>query len=949
MKKQIHVAGDVCLDVLGLSMPAPLPSPGGQDNWRETGETRTHYRLGGALLLADLVAAAMPECEVKGPRPCLPDDLLVGKSKEYPLSPKEFLDAAERFTRKEIVHSLLRLDHFRAKPGAKDADTIRVKSTEGFSGPSLHDGEPSLKILPPDGAGEAPDVIVLDDTGNRFRRSPDQWPAVVMKPLPDKSLLAVHKLHRPLPGKNSRPDQSKSESGNNSSLWEALTSPAACHIVIVSVEDLRECEAPISRGLSWERTALDLVWQLLNVENFEALRSCPHLIVRLGLDGAVYWRYTKGKENDEYRAWLIYNPSGIEGSSENACEGKMVAYGSAFTAALVKDLVAGTVSGGFDCYADKEGKSWPGIEIEKGIKSGLLASQRLLQMGFGSDANEPNYPREKLFGARDRSETLFACQPIPIIPGAANPDRGYWRLLESIFSGKTQSLHRAVALMARNAKPATAEDTEAANLLAQSPVAVFAKALRTYDRREIENYRALYSLMHDYVRQTSPLRPLSVAVFGPPGAGKSFGVKKVAEALVEAGGLRKIKPLTFNLSQYHEPDELAAAFHLVRDIVLRGEIPLVFFDEFDTALDGQALGWLRYFLSPMQDAEFMDRGTPHPIGQSIFVFAGGTCNTYEEFARPFTVRNRSDESSQAFAEFKSTKGPDFLSRLRGSLNIPGLDLNADFDAYGPPDAFPCDSAILLRRAGILAFQLSEKSPHLRNADKSLKVSPPVIRALLHLPRFEHGNRSFEALLDMSHLVDEKKFTPALLPASGHTELHAAATHLSQLIATEYPFPPTEREKIAQAIHRKYIEQRKQGSKCNPDDPSLKEWNELAEALKESNREQADHIAVKLRAAGLWFRKIIPGTPISPDLKERLETMLEELAKSEHDRWVAEKRRQGWISAASTARESRNDLFFLHNCIFRWEQLTDEIRDLDRVPVRNIPGFLAEAGYELFAP
>src|SRR5262249_10161510 len=157
------------------------------------------------------------------------------------------------------------------------------------------------------------------------------------------------------------------------------------------------------------------------------------------------------------------------------------------------------------------------------------------------------------------------------------------------------------------------------------PVAVFAR-LSAYDRREVESYRAIYSLMFDYIRQNAPPRPLSLAVFGPPGAGKSFGVKNVAKAL-EQGGARKIEDLIFNLSQYGNPEELAAAFHLVRDVVLRGKIPLVFFDEFDTALAGKPLGWLRYFLSPMQDAEFIDRGTPHPIGQSIFVFAGGTCTS----------------------------------------------------------------------------------------------------------------------------------------------------------------------------------------------------------------------------------------------------------------------------------------------------------------------------------
>jgi len=71
---------------------------------------------------------------------------------------------------------------------------------------------------------------------------------------------------------------------------------------------------------------------------------------------------------------------------------------------------------------------------------------------------------------------------------------------------------------------------------------------------------------------------------------------------------------------------------------------------------------------------------------------------------------------------------------------------------------------------------------------------------VYLPRFDHGNRSFEALLDMSHLVDCKKFTPSMLPASNHASLHADPGQLTQLLAKDYPFPPKEREEIAEVIH-----------------------------------------------------------------------------------------------------------------------------------------------------
>ena len=904
---RIAVAGDPCFDVVGLAVP---PSPAGSgapiDNWRLTGETRTHFLPGGSLLMEDFVKAtgAGAVCGPRFERPAALADSPGGKG---PLTSAELLLLAERLTRDEMVHSLLSLDWFPEKPKSKER-RIRVQHTHGFSGPKAPD--PSLGVLPPESPDGTASVLVLDDTGNQFRRSPSHWPAEITGAIARP--LVIHKLHRPLPH--------PAEGGNP--LWVRLREAHADqHVVIVSVDDLRSANAPISRGLSWERTALDLVWQLQNVDTFAALRDCHHLIVRLGIDGAVYWTSTGSGDSTSYAAWLTYDPSGIEGSGEQSCQGRMVGYGSAFVAGLAKTLAASGLTG---------------ESIQQGIAAGLTASRRLLHAGFGSietAGGGPRYPGGELFAAEGQRHD-FACQPIPIIPGATAPDRGYWRLLDSVFAGKTADLHRAVALTATGAAPAESEKAATA-LLRQAPVAVFGKGLRTYDRREIEDYRALYSLMRDYISQPRAPRPLNVAVFGPPGAGKSFGVKMVAKELETLGESRAIKTLTFNLSQYQTADELAAAFHLVRDCGLRGEIPLVFFDEFDTGLSGAPLGWLRYFLSPMQDAEFLDRGAPHPIGQAIFVFAGGTCRSYAEFARPFETGD---------LEFKKAKGPDFLSRLRATLDIPGLDLEPAFDAYGPVEAFPNEAAILLRRANILAFQLGEKAPHLRGAGKALRVNEPVLRALLQLPQFAHGNRSFEALLDMSHLHDETVFVPSMLPAAGHTNLHANAAHLSQLLATTYPFPEADRLTIAQAIHQDFVEQRKKRNEFNPAEASHRDWERLPAGEKESNLQQADDIPRKMRLINRWLRKAPSPVVAGPPLFEQSD--VERYARLEHDRWVASKRRDGFVWGLT-----KDKLLRTHPCVVPWDdpRLTEREKEKDRDAVLAIPRYLAAAGYEVIEP
>lgn len=58
----------------------------------------------------------------------------------------------------------------------------------------------------------------------------------------------------------------------------------------------------------------------------------------------------------------------------------------------------------------------------------------------------------------------------------------------------------------------------------------------------------------------------------------------------------------------------------------------------------------------MQDEEFLDCETIYHIGKAIFVFIGGTRTSFNEF-------------TQDQGRHKDKKLPDFISRLRGFINI----------------------------------------------------------------------------------------------------------------------------------------------------------------------------------------------------------------------------------------------------------------------------------------
>jgi len=66
-----------------------------------------------------------------------------------------------------------------------------------------------------------------------------------------------------------------------------------------------------------------------------------------------------------------------------------------------------------------------------------------------------------------------------------------------------------------------------------------------------------------------------------------------------------------------------------------------------------------------------------------------------------------------------------------------------------------------------------------------------------------------------------------------------------------------------------------------------------------------------------------------------------MARMEHDRWCTERRGQGWRQGAE-----RNDARKLHPDLVPWEELTDEAREKDRMMVRDLPAFLAKAGFQV---
>jgi hypothetical protein len=233
-------------------------------------------------------------------------------------------------------------------------------------------------------------------------------------------------------------------------------------------------------------------------------------------------------------------------------------------------------------------------------------------------------------------------------------------------------------------------------------------------------------LINRYLGQQQHVRPLCLAVFGSPGSGKSFAVKQVQAQVQEQSDVRLVST-TINLTQLASPVALTDA--LVRAMMAaheeEGSVPIIFFDEFDTPRDGAPYGWLGSFLAPMHDGEFIHDGRTVQLKKAVYVFAGGTAQTMEEFT-----------SRQSEPDFRRAKGPDFVSRLRGGLDVRG----------------PNEAPRTWRRALVLYHELAERVR--RHGKGKFRIDPLLIDAFLRAGRYRHGARSIAALIELAELGQE---------------------------------------------------------------------------------------------------------------------------------------------------------------------------------------------------
>lgn len=712
-----------------------------------------------------------------------------------------------------------------------------------------------------------------------------------------------------------------------STLWPDIRSGPFCNdngstdpdrlIVIVDAEDLRREGIELSRHLSWEKTCEDFVRELACNGQVVSLLECAHLIVCFDSDGVIHHDRIKGKDT------LYFSGSYAEGDYIKSCaenSGDMPGLITTFTAGFVSKIAE------FDLSETDAMDNC----LQEGILNGLRCARRLCWHGFRSNLDgQPDISWEYIMTGLEQYSNIFTNASVDnpendlrfeaiTIPTDRIIQGLHWTTLESIAGDPAEVAYRIVK--------------DGPDILSRVPIARFGKMV-TADRGEIESYRAITNLIEEYAT-ANPRRmtPLCIGGFGPPGSGKSFALKRVAETALPDDDL---PTLEFNLSQFRDYSELVVAFQLIRDTALSERLPIVLFDEFDANFGGK-LGWLKYFLTPMNDGKFLDHGTTHPIGRAIFFFIGGTSSTLEDF--------KSDTNSK---EGVTAKGPDFISRLSGYVNVRGVDPIPDEKR---------DQKYAIRRALILRELL--RTYHLEGA-----IDDAVLNGILRVSRFKHGARSLRAILQMSRISGREKFERAALPSDAQLRLHVDPGDFLQWIRDPrlqwdlpiYTCPSADhlaapnssplREAIAIRLHRRYCDGIKRIQKQDPClleggiDITIKEWHELEDMHRETSRAQADDIASKLRLIKCYFSRKDIERPASFEFTTH---QIEILAQRDHERLVTLRLKNGWKYGKSRAIVSK-----VSPNLVDWSDLHPLFRDLHREIVKHIPQILRDYEFEIY--
>lgn len=595
-------------------------------------------------------------------------------------------------------------------------------------------------------------------------------------------------------------DQAVYSHFKNDSESEMVKSIKSKTLAIVYGDHLRSgCNLAIARRISIERTAQDFLQELHTNPLLSELGKFEHLIVRFGLLSVVHSYRIKNRRFHR----LFFDPKHIYDSKYSTkLSGVVTGNQTVLLDNIIRQLLVLSPEERCNPYDVTE-------RIGVGIKLGIKDCKERYDKGYGDT-------KEKALKFLNSDDQLPAFLPIAFTDHRREVKEDLEaeeKLSADIADERIPIAHTAWSILAQSAEYKLLHAAE--NIVSfgvdqalnqgkpvWAPIARFGRKneMVVLERYELESYRSVQLLMEEAMNPGNK-SILSIAVFGPPGSGKSFVSERIANSACQASGiglvLRKI-----NLASISDSEKLTekinkffAEYKNLQDVadgirddeenrldkgsrkIRRRNLQLIlFFDEFDCTVNDKNLGWLKTFLPMMQDGEFsMVHNTFNEdyfknYNQPILIFAGGTSYTYSSFSRHDSAGDPEDK-----LRFAQAKGPDFVSRLRGHIDILGPSKTSELD-----EGYVIRRAILLRTSFLK--RIKESDERIKD-DSSLDhcLYKPFVRAMLTVSRYKHGARSMEAIIKMSGMLPGGRITAASIPPHAQLNMHVDANEFLKLV------------------------------------------------------------------------------------------------------------------------------------------------------------------------
>jgi len=150
------------------------------------------------------------------------------------------------------------------------------------------------------------------------------------------------------------------------------------------------------------------------------------------------------------------------------------------------------------------------------------------------------------------------------------------------------------------------------------------------------------------------------------------------------------------------------------------------------------------------------------------------------------------------------------------------------------------------------------------------------------------------------------------------------------------------EVLARNLHAVYLEGIQDNDTAPENDPTRLPWDHLPEHIKENNRRQADRIPLMLKEAGYRVAPLhdwdVENLTFSEDKQDDDVSLM---ARMEHEHWCREKKAAGWKFGLERDPEKKTN-----PCLLPWEELPEGEKEKNRKTIRDLPGLLARAGFQI---